>query len=80
MGEELGERSRVGQSDDTMLSIWTASTLSIACGSIEPFKREPTLHRSLSCSALVTGKSLSNLNKSLFKIESKGSMEDYRVP
>ncbi|OAD61368.1 Phosphatase and actin regulator 1 [Eufriesea mexicana] len=56
LGEELGERSRVGQSDDTMLSIWTASTLSIACGSIEPFKREPSLHRSLSCSALVTGR------------------------
>lgn len=52
--KELGSGSRSERSDDTMLSIWTASTLSIACG--EPFKFKPSMRRCLSCSSLVDGK------------------------
>lgn len=59
-GEELGGGSRSERSDDTMLSIWTASTLSIACG--EPFKFKPSMRRCLSCSSLVDGKLWSNLD------------------
>lgn len=39
-----------------MLSIWTASTLSIACGSMDFFKHEPPIRRSLSCSSLFSGR------------------------
>lgn len=46
-----------------MLSIWTASTLSIACGSMDFFKHEPPIRRSLSCSSLFSGKSKLNLNR-----------------
>ncbi|EGI61940.1 Phosphatase and actin regulator 1 [Acromyrmex echinatior] len=45
------------ESDDTMLSIWTASTVSIVCASIEPAEHAPLLlHRSFSCSSIVEGR------------------------
>lgn len=39
-----------------MLSIWTASTMSIACATIKSFDQQPLLQRSRSCSAIVEGK------------------------
>ncbi|KZC11994.1 Phosphatase and actin regulator 1 [Dufourea novaeangliae] len=47
---------RRGHGDVTMLSIWTASTLSIACATIGPCKREPPLRRSISCFSVVDGR------------------------
>jgi len=39
-----------------MLSIWTASTVSIVCASTEPAEHAPLLlHRSFSCSSIVEG-------------------------
>ena len=52
-----------------MLSIWTASTLSIACGSMESFNHESSLRRSRSCSSLVDGKSPLSLNGQMVEIE-----------
>ncbi|KYN15640.1 Phosphatase and actin regulator 1 [Trachymyrmex cornetzi] len=50
-------RRLTSESDDTMLSIWTASTVSIVCASIEPAEHAPLLlHRSFSCSSIVEGR------------------------
>ncbi|KYQ51375.1 Phosphatase and actin regulator 1 [Trachymyrmex zeteki] len=50
-------RRLTSESDDTMLSIWTASTVSIVCASIEPVEHAPLLlHRSFSCSSIVEGR------------------------
>ncbi|KYM96650.1 Phosphatase and actin regulator 1 [Cyphomyrmex costatus] len=51
-------RRLTSESDDnTMLSIWTASTVSMVCASIEPAEHAPLLlHRSFSCSSIVEGR------------------------